>query len=178
MTHGIRAGTRVDADAITDVQVAAWRAGYAHVMPESVLFADDFDEQRRTFWTSWRFSPGHRLAVAVLPDDEGGEAVVGFSSYGPERERARGFTGRAEIYAIYVAPAAWGTGVASALIDHTELRLRAEGFETAVLWVLDDNPRARRFYERHGWAATGIAADYDVSDDLRLPEVEYRKELA
>jgi GNAT superfamily N-acetyltransferase len=63
------------------------------------------------------------------------------------------------------------------LIEHTEERLRAEGFDEAVLWVLDDNPRARAFYERHGWAPSGMSADYDVYCDLSLPEVEYRKQL-
>jgi hypothetical protein len=46
-----------------------------------------------------------------------------------------------------------------------------------VLWVLDDNPRARRFYERQGWAATGIAANFDDYCEVSVPEVEYRKEL-
>ena len=57
----LRAGDPADADGITDVQVASWRAGYAHVFPESVLYADDFDSSRRTFWTNWRFGPGHRV---------------------------------------------------------------------------------------------------------------------
>jgi hypothetical protein len=46
-----------------------------------------------------------------------------------------------------------------------------------VLWVLDDNPRARRFYERHGWTATGLEASFDEYCDVSVPEVEYRKEL-
>ena len=175
----MRAGRREDADGIADVHVASWRAGYAHVFPESVLYADDFDATRRDFWRSWRFAPGHRLAVATTPAaGDTDERIVGFSSFGPERERARGFTGRAELYAFYVHPDAWGTGAAGALLSHTEDRFRAEGFDTAVLWVLDDNPRARAFYERFGWAASGIAADFDVYCEVRVPEVEYRKGVA
>ena len=182
MTYSIRAAVRGDADGITDVQVASWRAGYAHVFPESVLYADDFDVNRRSFWAAWRFAPGHRLAVATLPAGDGSdsaptERVVGFSSYGPERERAHGFTGRAELYAFYFHPDTWGTGAADALMAHTEERFRAEGFATAVLWVLDDNPRARRFYEKHGWEPSGISADFDVYCDVAVPEVEYRKDL-
>ena len=71
----IRSATRADADGITDVQVASWRAGYAHVFPESVLYADNFDSSRRTFWNDWRFGPGHRVAVVTEPDSEGGERV-------------------------------------------------------------------------------------------------------
>ncbi len=163
---------REDADGITDVQVASWRAGYAHVFPDTVLYADDFDSARRGYWTRWRFAPGHRIAVATQPD---GGRVVGFSSYGPERERARGFTGRGEIWAFYVDPEHWGSGLADELITFTEDRLRAEGFDIAVLWVLDDNPRARAFYERHGWATSGISADFDDYCDVKVPEVEYRK---
>ena len=174
MTVEIRAARRDDADAITDVQVASWRAGYAHVFPESVLYADDFDSSRRSFWRMWRFAPGHRVAVAV---DSDADRVVGFSSYGPERERARGFTGRGGVWAFYVEPATWGTGVADELIRHTETRLLPEGFESAVLWVLDDNPRARAFYEKFGWQASGIAADFDDYCEVKVPEVESRTDL-
>ena len=173
----LRAATRADADGITDVQVASWRAGYAHVFPESVLYADDFDTTRRTFWKDWRFGPGHRVAVVAETTHDDGERVIGFCSYGPERERARGFTGRGEVWAFYVHPERWGSGAATQLMEHVEDRLKAEGFVTAVLWVLDDNPRARRFYERHGWAPTGIAANFDDYCDVSVPEVEYRKEL-
>jgi GNAT superfamily N-acetyltransferase len=171
----IRAATPADADGITDVQVASWRAGYAHVFPDSILYADDFESSRRTFWNNWRFAPGHRIAVAVERGDP--ERVIGFSSYGPERERARGFTGRGEVWAFYLHPDAWGSGAAGQLMDHVEERLNAEGFATAVLWVLEDNPRARRFYERHRWSATGLSAAFDEYCEVSVPEVEYRKEL-
>ncbi len=177
MTVEIRAAGRADADGITDVQVASWRAGYAHVFPDSVLYDDDFDASRRSFWNQWRFAPGHRVAVAVdrFGDDD---RIVGFASYGPERERARGFTGRGEVWAFYLEPEVWGSGVADELMKHTETRLRAEGFGSAVLWVLDDNPRARRFYEKLGWAASGIEADFDDYCEVNVAEVEYRKDLA
>jgi GNAT superfamily N-acetyltransferase len=175
----LRPARRDDADGIADVHVASWRAGYAHVFPESILDADDFDSTRRAFWTAWRFAPGHRIAVATVASGTDGERerVVGFASYGPERERARGFTGRGELWAFYLHPDVWGTGIADLLVDHAEERLAAEGFDTAVLWVLDDNPRARRFYERHGWAASGMSAAFDQYCEVRVPEVEYRKRL-
>jgi GNAT superfamily N-acetyltransferase len=177
MKFEIRVATRADADGITDVQVASWRAGYAHVFPDSVLFADDFDSSRRTFWTLWRFAPGHRIAVATRRTDDG-ERIVGFSSYGPERERARGFTGRGEVWAFYLDPDVWGTGLADELMTYVESRLKAEGFNTSVLWVLDDNPRARRFYERHDWVASGIEAAFDWYCEVDAAEVEYRKDLS
>ncbi len=170
----VRAAVREDAERIADVHVAAWRAGYAHLLPESVLYADDFDESRRATWQRWRFSPGLRVAVATSGADE---RVIGFASYGPERARAHAPGGRGELWAFYFHPLVWGSGAADSLYEHAELRLRTEGFESAVLWVLRDNPRARRFYERHGWVATGESTDVSVRD-VTLPELEYRKEFA
>ena len=62
-------------------------------------------------------------------------------------------------------------------MTYTETRLRAEGFDSAVLWVLEDNPRARAFYEKFGWTPSGITAAFDDYCEVSAPEVEYRKEL-
>lgn len=178
MVYSIRVGERSDAAGIADVHIASWRAGYAHVLPGSLLYADDFEPRRRRIWEEWRFNPGQRVAVCVERDDDArDERIVGFAAFGPERERARGFTGRGELYAFYFHPDTWGHGVAGELIAHVDERLRAEGFAEAVLWVLDDNPRARAFYEKDGWQPTGIAGDFDAYCDVKVPEVEYRKEL-
>ena len=170
----VRAAVREDAARIADVNVAAWRAGYAHLLPDDMLYADEFDETRRALWSMWRFAPGQRVAVAVSGSDE---RVVGFGTYGPERERPHAPGGRGEILAFYFHPLVWGTGAADALFDHVELRLRTEGFESAVLWVLQDNPRARRFYERHGWSTTGDTTRVTI-EGTTLPEVEYHRQLA
>lgn len=178
MTVETRSAVRGDADGITDVQVASWRAGYAHVFPESVLYADDFDASRRAFWTAWQFLPGHRMSVTTrTTETDPGGRVVGFASYGPERERDRDLTGRGELYAFYFEPAEWGTGSAGLLMEHTVSELRGDGFDQAVLWVLDDNPRARAFYEKHGWFATGIDATFDRYCDVQVPEIEYHKAI-
>jgi GNAT superfamily N-acetyltransferase len=58
---------------------------------------------------------------------------------------------------LYVRPEAWGSGVASELHDRAVEAIRAAGHERARLWVLEENRRARRFYERHGWYADGTS---------------------
>ena len=56
---------------------------------------------------------------------------------------------------LYVRPEAWGTGVAGELHDRAVAAIRAAGHERARLWVLEENVRARRFYERRGWVLDG-----------------------
>lgn len=55
--------------------------------------------------------------------------------------------------------------------------LAATDFDEAVLWVLDDNPRARRFYERCGWLATGGAKTIHL-DGHDIIEVGYHRQLS
>lgn len=175
MTFEVRQATRVDASQLTDVHVASWRTGYAHIFAPEALATPEFDAARREFWTAWRLGPGERVLVGVDTTDED-ERIVAFSSFGPERDRGTVRRGRGEIYAFYAHPDAWGSGVANELMLAVVNRLRSDGFGEAMLWVLDDNSRARRFYERHGWSATGIVDRFNAYG-TSAREIEYHKEF-
>jgi ribosomal protein S18 acetylase RimI-like enzyme len=59
-----------------------------------------------------------------------------------------------------------GLGIATMLIEAAEQRVRARGLAFAALGVEDDNPRARRLYERLGYQATGRQyASWEYEDD-------------
>lgn len=78
-----------------------------------------------------------------------------------------------ELRGLYVVPEEWGTGVAGALLDAGVNDMRELGASSAILWVVEQNARARRFYERVGWAADGEtkASMFDIV------EVRYRRSL-
>jgi ribosomal protein S18 acetylase RimI-like enzyme len=67
-----------------------------------------------------------------------------------------------------------GLGIATMLIGVGEQRVRARGLAVAALGVEDNNPRARRLYERLGYQASGRQhASWEYEDDnggLRLYE--------
>ena len=67
-----------------------------------------------------------------------------------------------------------GLGIATMLIAAAEQRVRARGLAFAALGVEDDNPRARRLYERLGYQASDRRpASWEYEDDdgvLRLYE--------
>jgi ribosomal protein S18 acetylase RimI-like enzyme len=81
-----------------------------------------------------------------------------------------------ELFAIYVLPQTQGRGVGRALMVEVVNRLAADGFEEAVLWVLDDNPRTSGFYELAGWQADGGSKDEEWLGTL-VREVRYRTTL-
>ena len=56
---------------------------------------------------------------------------------------------------LYVVPEQWGSGLADELHDRSLELVRELGSTRCHLWVLEDNARARRFYERRGWHENG-----------------------
>jgi GNAT superfamily N-acetyltransferase len=60
-----------------------------------------------------------------------------------------------ELYQLYVAANARGSGASVALIADAEIRMAARGIETAWLACAIGNDRAARFYEKSGWSRAG-----------------------
>jgi ribosomal protein S18 acetylase RimI-like enzyme len=157
----IRLATPEDAEAVARVQIASWRGAYAHLFSQEQFEGISLAE-RTAFWR--RYTP--------LVADVDGE-VVGFVAVGPAHDD----DADGEVYAIYVRPDRWDTGVGWELMQAGEERLRELGHSSVVLWVFEDNPRARRFYKRSGWAADGQRKPYAELFGMANPVVRYRKTL-
>lgn len=61
----------------------------------------------------------------------------------------------AEIVALHSVPESWGCGVGKAIMDKAIEDIFNDCYKKAYLWVFEQNKRARRFYEKHGFAADG-----------------------
>ncbi len=61
------------------------------------------------------------------------------------------------LWSFAVIPNLQGLGIGTAMLDEAERLARARGFRTAEIRVEKDNPRARRLYERRGFAVVGEA---------------------
>ena len=70
-----------------------------------------------------------------------------------------------EIYAFYLHPDYWGSGLADDLMAETLRALADDGWPLTRLWVLEKNERGRRFYTRHGWATDGQRRTLPMSGD-------------
>jgi ribosomal protein S18 acetylase RimI-like enzyme len=110
-----------------------------------------------------------------LVADAGGR-LSGFVSYGSARDDDADSRRTGEIYAIYPMPAAWDLAIGRQLMTAALDHLSEAGFGQVILWVLDSNARARRFYEAGGWLADG-AAKRDDSFGVRMTEVRYQRSL-
>lgn len=157
----IRPGTAEDAEGVARVQVETWQAAYAHALPPDQLEALSLSEAVER----------HRRWPPDFVAEQDGE-IVGFVVVGSSRDPDTD----GELFAIYVHPQQWGTGIGRALIEAGEEELRRLGHHDAVLWVLDDNPRARRFYEIAGWSVDGTEREIRIFG-FDIAEVRYAKRL-
>jgi GNAT superfamily N-acetyltransferase len=158
----IRAGSAADAAEIRRVRRESWIAAYTGIIDGAAI--DRATAEPPPDRPAPDPPPHVRTLVAVGGDDP---AVIGFASFGPERAvvsasyptvpQASGRTALpGELYALYVAPAWWSTGTGRALMGSVLTALTETGYPRVVLWVLADNARARRFYERAGFAPDGV----------------------
>ena len=100
--------------------------------------------------------------------------IVGFARVCPSRDdTAPAAVG--ELASIYVLPEAWGRGFGRQLLSSALSGLGEAGFVEAIVWVLEGNHRARRFYEASGWSDDGAKRRFERG--FVLPEVRYRHSL-
>lgn len=170
----VRPATLADADGIAVVHVRSWQSVYRGKMPQDYL--DGLDPARRS--EAWRqimqqASPA-RDGVLVAEAEDGG--IVGFASFGPARDGDTDPRVTGEVFAIYADPRALGTGTGRALMGGAVAELARLGYAGAILWVLDTNDRARRFYALAGWEEDG-ARKTDGSRGFDITEVRYRRAL-
>jgi len=160
----IRRAELDDAMAIADVHVRSWKAAYPGQIPQGYL--DSLHPEDRV--ESWQLvltrTDWPREGVFLLVDTSataGDGKVVGFSHICPTRDDDRDLATTGEITSIYLAPEVWSSGNGVRLMDASLDEMVTAGYETASLWALDTNVRARRFYEIGGWTADGATKVHD-----------------
>jgi GNAT superfamily N-acetyltransferase len=164
----IRPARVEDAAEIARVHVESWQVAYADVFPAAFLASIDVEARRRLAVKMLK----EETPPTLVADVDG--RIAGFVSFGESRDDdARGC---GEVYAIYVAPESWRLGLGRELLRHAEETLLGAGFRAAMLWVLEENPRARRFYEAMGWTPDGKSKQIERGG-VETAEIRYRRNL-
>lgn len=153
----IRVAEAADAHAIATIQVSAWRTAYRGLMPDALL--DDLDVDAKA--ARWRLSieaPDMRILVV-----ERSGVVAGFACVSGARDLPDGAHGVGEIWAMYVSPEHWREGCGRELMHGARDYFSDTGRTRIILWVLEANASARRFYEAEGFAPDGATKTHPPS---------------
>lgn len=143
----------------------SWQVAFAGLVPQHYLDTMD-PSHEESGWKS-------RIAAAQWPSSgllvaETEAGIVGFASFSASEE----ISATAEIGTLYAVPEVWGAGIGKQLMAAALMTLRQADYAKAVLWVLEDNERARRFYEAAGWRPDGAAA-VDTTGGAALNKLRY-----
>ena len=134
--------------AVARVHVRSWQVAYRGLLPDDYL--DSLrSEERAQRYTFGARDPRQPTTIVALTE----ETIRGFATIAPARDADA--VGKGELCALYVDPDCWGQGIGTALIAAARACLTEQGFRDAILWVLDSNARAYRFYQADGWFAEG-----------------------
>ncbi len=164
----LRAADEGDAPAIARVHVASWQRAYRGIIDDARLDALRA-EDRVPHWREWIQGEGVRVRIA---HEKG--AVRGSCRLSPARDLAAPPAGFAEVTHLYVSPDETATGLGHALFSDALDFARSRAYRGLLLWVLEANTPARRFYERHGLAADGARLDKPDWLGPGVFEVRYR----
>ncbi len=162
-----------DALPIARLGLRSWLHAYRGLLPDSLLDSRRA-EDRVPAWTE-RIAGQQQVLVC-----EGPEGLQAFAWFGACQaypiEGAEPPVDAGEIFAFYLDPGLFGSGLADALLERCEAWLTPR-FSTAVLWVLEGNARARRFYSRHGWLPDGARVPFPKPGCDGIHTVRHRKAL-
>lgn len=155
----IRAAEEAEIDQLAQVWFDAWNDAHAQIVPVELVrlrTLENFRERMRKELPNVRVAgaPGEPVGFCVVRGDE--------------------------LYQLFVAAKARGTGVAAALMADGEAQLAQSGVENAWLACAVGNERAARFYEKCGWRRNGIMDnEAETSEGIFLLQVwRYEKKLS
>jgi len=156
-----------DIEDTVDIHMAGWRTAYKGILADDVLDGLDRTRWLKRYEDQVAGDGPWQTFVAV------GERPLGHVCFGPYREQDSDKIDQAvgEILSIYIDSSVYGTGVGGQLLT-AALEMLPQ--HEVRLWVLEENRRARAFYEKYGlrpdgereiWTPRGSAAGY--------PELRY-----
>lgn len=158
----IRTATKKDAAQIARIHIDSWRTTYKGIVPDSYLDRMSYKERTQR-WQRKSFEQN-----VFVAENKHGE-IVGFANGGKERQGVfNGYDG--ELYAIYLFKEYQGKGIGKQLTQAVVGSLLKDGFNSMLIWVLEDNP-ATYFYESIG--GKRIGEDELEIDGVKLTEIAY-----
>lgn len=100
--------------------------------------------------------------------------IIGTSGFG--KSRMQNMQGYGEVISLYLLPEYMGKGYGRQLLQAVISELENMGYDKVFLWVLEENRKARRFYERFGF----IQNEHFLINSIgnrELKEVQYYMSL-
>lgn len=147
------------------IQTESWKAAFKDILAEDVL-------NRCT-----NFDRAKQMYRGLLEEKKGNGYILEINGKGHciawwDASREADMEGFAELICIHSLQDNWGKGYGSKMMDKVLEDIAAAGYTKIMLWVFEENERAKKFYE-----AKGFVKSEKSKVSLNAVEVMYVREL-
>jgi len=161
----IREALPEDAYELAACHISAWQSAYKDIVPDEYLSNMPAGLKQR----AEKFKQGiDENSYYYVPTYDG--KIIGKLVLWNSRDDDKPGTG--EIGGFYLIETFWGKGYGREMMDFAIKFLNSLGYTEIFLWVLEENTRARRFYEKCGFTFDGVKKEIVIGNKL-LVEVRY-----
>ncbi len=165
----IRRAQVQDAPTLAQVHVDSWHVAYRGLIPDSFLQGFTYQKREEAFR---RALIANSEETYLIEDDA---RAVGILTIGACRDSDLDAGRTGEIWGIYIVPDHWRYGVGTRLVHEAERMLQSRGYRDVVLWVLEGNTSARRFYEAMGFCLDSASKILELGKPMKA--IRYKKAM-
>ena len=161
----IRPAVSGDELILAQIQTKSWQAAFADILSPDEL--EKYTDLQKTTEMYARVLQQGKIRGELLLID-GKPHCMAFWG----KSRTDLYPESAELICIHSLQGNWGKGYGAMMMDYLLDKIKTAGYQQVILWVFEQNLRARRFYEKHGFVMTEHRKNHFGAD-----EVLYQKSL-
>lgn len=147
MYYSIRQVKQGDELTLAHIQIESWKAAFHDILPEEVLTKYTDIEHATNMYR--KLLEDNRGNGYILEIDGNAHCIAYWDA-----TREKDMPDVAEIICIHSLQDNWRKGYGSKMMDRVLTDIAAAGYTKVMLWVFEENERARSFYEAKGFYAT------------------------
>lgn len=164
MKSYISYSNRDDADTLASINSKSAQRGYKGIIPDDFL-KDKFSYERLKKRIFKELDEGSTISCIIYSNDTpAGMLTIAEDDY------KQGDSSEICLWRIYLLPEYWGQHIAGEFIAWITEELKRKGYKKLTLWVVEENTRARKFYEKSGFIHEGEIRIINPGRELK----EYR----
>ena len=137
-----------DENSLAYVQTESWKEAFKEIVPADLLLK--CTEMERATAMYKKLLEEHKGNGYILELDGKPHCIAYWDA-----TREKDMTGFAELICIHSLKDGWNKGYGSLMMKQLLDDVKKAGYSKIMLWVFDNNLRAIRFYEKHGFVASG-----------------------
>lgn len=161
----IRYANIKDARTLGEIHSKSWKVAYKGIVTDEIL-KNITVEKRQVYFEKALTEKWEEDAIIFKDNDAVGLICIGKCR---DADKTDAF---GEIWGIYLLPEYWNMGIDSELINWGINELKKRSYSKVILWVLEENTNARKFYKKVGFKHDGTVREITIGKKL----VEYRYE--